>query len=60
MPKDTPVCPCCSLRLNNTRMAILEECVKDLLHEGIIDHCDSPYSNPIVLVTKRMGIFVHV
>ena len=36
-------------------MAILEECVKDLLHQGIIQHSDSPYSNPIVLVTKKNG-----
>ena len=55
IPKDTPVWPCRSLRLNNTRMAILEECVKDLLHQGIIQHSDSPYSNPIVLVTKKNG-----
>ena len=53
--KDTPVWSCRSLRLNNTTMAILEECVKDLLHQGIIQHSDSPYSNPIVLVTKKNG-----
>ena len=60
IPKDTTVWPCRSLRLNNTRMAILEECVKDLLHQDIIQHSDSPYSNPIVLLTKRMGVFIHV
>ena len=43
IPKDTPVWPCRSLRLNNTRMAILEECVKDLLHQGTIQHSYSPY-----------------
>ena len=55
IPKDTPVWPCHCLRLNNTRMAILEECVKDLLHQGIIQHSYSPYSNPVVLVTKKNG-----
>ena len=55
IPKDTKPWPCRPLRMNNTRLAILHECVKDLLQQGIVESCESPYNNGIVLVRKSNG-----
>ena len=55
IPESTPPWPCRPLRMNNTRMSIFEECIKDLLHQGIIEKSNSVFLNSTVIVRKPNG-----
>ena len=50
-----PVWRCRPLRLNNTRLEIMNECIKDLLAQDIIAPSDSLYLSSVVLVKKPNG-----
>ena len=53
VPDDPPVWPSRRLRLNPTKIEIVQKCTKDLLEQDIIRYSDSKYDNPIVLVHKK-------
>ena len=53
VPDDPSVWPSRRLRLNPTKMEIVQKCTKDLLEQDIIRYSDSKYDNPIVLVHKK-------
>lgn len=46
---------CAPRRMTATKIAAEEKCVKDMLAGGQIEHSDSPWSAPVVLVTKKDG-----
>ena len=49
-----PIC-CTPRRMSPQKMKLEEECVTDMLTGGQIEPSDSPWSSPVVLVTKKDG-----
>ena len=47
---------CAPRRMSPQKMKKEEECVSDMLTGGQIEPSDSPWSSPVVLVTKRTGV----
>ena len=47
--------PVCSTRMSPQKMKKEEECITEMLTGGQIEASDSPWSSPVVLVTKKDG-----
>ena len=52
---DRPPIHCAPRRMSPQKMKKEEECVTEMLTGGQIEPCDSPWSSPVVLMTKKDG-----